>query len=78
MLTGDLDGPVYPKDPDAPICACFGLTRLDIEADVREGTDEPAPLHVAKARQPYEIVVNQVKKDRIVGYLATPKVQASR
>src|SRR5579859_1748664 len=27
--------PVYPKDPDAPICACFGVTRAEIEADVR-------------------------------------------
>lgn len=37
ITTGDLAKPVYPKNPDAPICACFGLTRQDIEADVREG-----------------------------------------
>jgi hypothetical protein len=29
---------VYPKDPSAPICACFGVTCDEIEADVREGT----------------------------------------
>lgn len=29
--------PVYPKDPEAPMCGCFGLTRDDVEADVREG-----------------------------------------
>jgi len=29
---------VYPKDPTAPICACFGLTCEEIEADVGEGT----------------------------------------
>src|SRR5262245_51487699 len=29
--------PVYPKDPSAPICSCFGLTLDDIEADVQEG-----------------------------------------
>jgi hypothetical protein len=27
---------------------------------------------------PYEIVVNEVKKDRIVGYLSTPKSQMAR
>jgi len=37
--------------------------------------NEPVQFYVAKARIPYEIVVNQVAKDRIVGYLATPKEQ---
>jgi DNA repair exonuclease SbcCD ATPase subunit len=40
--------------------------------------NEPVQFYVAKARQPYEIVVNQVKKDQIVGYLATPKDQVQR
>ena len=40
--------------------------------------NEPVQFYVSKARQPYELVVNEVKKDQIVGYLATPKVQASR
>jgi chromosome segregation ATPase len=40
--------------------------------------NEPLQFYVAKARQPYEIVVNEVRKNQIVGYLATPKVQASR
>jgi hypothetical protein len=35
--------------------------------------NEPVQFYVAKARQPYEIVVNEVHKDQIVGYLATPK-----
>ena len=38
VLAADLRRGVYPKDPDAPICACFGLTAADIEEDVREGT----------------------------------------
>jgi chromosome segregation ATPase len=37
--------------------------------------NEPVQFYVAKAKIPYEIVVNQVGKDRIVGYLATPKDQ---
>ena len=40
--------------------------------------NEPVQFYVAKARQPYEIVVNEVKKDQIIGYLTTPKVQATR
>jgi hypothetical protein len=32
----ELKSPVYPKDLDAPICACFGLIYEDVEADVHE------------------------------------------
>ncbi len=38
--------------------------------------NEPVQFYVAKAKGiPYEIVVNQIAKDRIVGYMATPKEQ---
>jgi chromosome segregation ATPase len=40
--------------------------------------NEPVQFYTAKARIPYEIVVNDVKKDNIVGYLSTPKVQSVR
>ena len=40
--------------------------------------NEPIQFYTSKARQPDEIVVNQVRKDTIVGYLATPKVQTGR
>jgi hypothetical protein len=40
--------------------------------------NEPIQFYTLAARQPYELVVNNVQKDRIVGYLATPKVQRSR
>jgi chromosome segregation ATPase len=40
--------------------------------------NEPVQFLTSRARQPYEIVVNEVKKDQIAGYLATPKVVASR
>jgi hypothetical protein len=29
--------PVYPKNPAAPLCACFGLTTDDVELDLLEG-----------------------------------------
>jgi hypothetical protein len=40
--------------------------------------NEPVQFYTSKARQPYEMVVNTVGKDRIQGYLATPKVQIAR
>jgi hypothetical protein len=38
-----------------------------------KSVNEPIQFYTSKAKQPYEIVVNQVNKDQIVGYLATPK-----
>jgi chromosome segregation ATPase len=40
--------------------------------------NEPVQFYVAKAAQPYELVVNTVGKDQISGYLATPKDRIPR
>lgn len=40
--------------------------------------NEPVQFYVAKAAQPYEIVVNSVGKDTISGYLSTPKDRIPR
>ncbi|HSU58917.1 MAG TPA: hypothetical protein VLI55_06365 [Bryobacteraceae bacterium] len=40
--------------------------------------NEPIQFYTSKAHQPDEIVVNEVRKNTIVGYLATPKVQTGR
>ncbi|MBL8175943.1 MAG: hypothetical protein JNK48_14800 [Bryobacterales bacterium] len=40
--------------------------------------NEPVQFYMAKARLPYELVVNEVRKDSIVGYLAAPKVRDLR
>jgi chromosome segregation ATPase len=40
--------------------------------------NEPVQLYVGGNLQPYEIVVNQVTKDHVMGYLATPKVKLAR
>ena len=40
--------------------------------------NEPVQFYTSKAKQPYELVVNSISKDLIVGYLATPKEQAAR
>jgi len=53
---------------------------LDVMADDKrvekkdKNLNEPVQFYVSGSRQPYELVVNEVKKDRIVGYLAVPKV----
>ncbi len=41
-------------------------------------TNEPVQLYVSGSHQPYEIVVNEVKKNEVIGYLSTPKVKAQR
>ena len=43
-----------------------------------KNVNEPVQFYTTKARQPYELVVNQVQKDLIVGYLSTPKEQSGR
>ena len=41
--------------------------------------NEPVQFYVAsKARQPYELVINQITKDSVSGYLAKPKVTVAR
>jgi chromosome segregation ATPase len=41
--------------------------------------NEPVQFYVSsKARQPYELVINEVKKDTIVGYLSAPKTQVAQ
>ena len=36
VAVGELNRAVYPKDPDAPLCACFGFTTDEVEADARD------------------------------------------
>jgi hypothetical protein len=51
------------------------LTADDKTVEKRDRTvNEPLQFLTSKARQPYELVVNDVKKDTIVGYLSVPKV----
>jgi len=57
---------------------------LELQVDDRKiekkdrQANEPLQFYVGHERQPHELVVNQVGKDQIVGYLATPKAPASR
>lgn len=40
--------------------------------------NEPVQFYVSGSRQPYEIVVNEIQKDKLTGYLATPKLITAR
>jgi chromosome segregation ATPase len=57
---------------------------LDIMADDKRvekkdrSVNEPVQFYTSKAHQPYELVVNQVDKNEVKGYLATPKVTIAR
>ena len=54
-----LVGPVFPMDPRAPVCACFGLTLAEIEADVAEG--HPRRVRELYARSQSEEASCQVR-----------------
>ena len=57
----------------------IAITADDATVDKKDkNINEPIQFYTKKARQPYEIVVNDVRKDTIVGYLATPKVSKDR
>ncbi len=58
---------------------------VDVMADDRltekkdKEIDEPVQFYTAKGgRTPYELVINKVEKDQIVGYLSMPKDRAAR
>ncbi|MGH9584077.1 MAG: hypothetical protein ACRD4O_14210, partial [Bryobacteraceae bacterium] len=55
------------------------VTADDKRVDKKNRTiNEPIQFYTKEYHQPDEIVVNQVSKNRIVGYLSTPKVQIPR
>lgn len=47
-----LNRAVYPKDPAAALCPCFGLTRDDVEADIAEGVPRRIRELLAKSKTP--------------------------
>jgi hypothetical protein len=52
VLVDELKGPVYPKDPDAPLCACFDFDYEDVLADARD--DKPTRIRELLARSQSE------------------------
>ena len=52
VTTAAFSHPVYPKDPSAPICACFGFTCEEVEQDVAEGGLTRVKALFAKSKSP--------------------------
>lgn len=40
-----------------------------------KNVNEPVQFYTSSARIPYEVVVNEIRKDQVIGYLAVPKVK---
>jgi len=57
---------------------------IELRADDRKiekkdrSINEPVQFFVGRNKQPHELVVNQIQKNAIVGYVAAPKVAAAR
>jgi hypothetical protein len=43
-----------------------------------KNTNEPVQFYLAGSRQPLELVVNEVTKDQISGYISAPKLMQAR
>lgn len=55
------------------------LIANDKRVEKRDRTvNEPVQFYMASARIPYEIVINEVRNDKIVGYLSAPKIRNPR
>jgi F0F1-type ATP synthase membrane subunit b/b' len=40
--------------------------------------NEPVQFYLARSAQPFELVINEVHKDKVIGYLAMPKAELAR
>jgi hypothetical protein len=52
VMRDELKALIYPFELDAPICACFGLSYDDVEADVRDGAPRRIRELLAKSKSP--------------------------
>jgi hypothetical protein len=47
-----INRPAYPKDPDGPLCACFGISANQILSEAREGKKDGIRSLKARAEGP--------------------------
>lgn len=52
ILVSELLRPIFPKDPQAPLCPCFGLTADDVDDDVRDGVPRRIRELAARSKGP--------------------------
>jgi hypothetical protein len=50
VTTDELRAPIYPKDLDAPLCACFGFTYDDVAADAQDSQPTRIRQLLAKSK----------------------------
>lgn len=50
--TDQVRGSAWPKDPDAPICSCFGMKAADVVADARDGRKDRVKELVERSKGP--------------------------
>lgn len=60
----ELRAPVYPKDPDAPICPCFGLKAQDVAADAQAGNPAGVRMLIERCRTQGEICATRAANGR--------------
>ncbi|MFM7055318.1 MAG: hypothetical protein ACKO2P_00200 [Planctomycetota bacterium] len=71
VLLAQLRQPLYPKSPSAAVCACFGMTLDDIEADLRDGQPRRIRELYAKSRS----AAAQCERLSMDGRCCLPEVQ---
>jgi hypothetical protein len=49
---GPLNSPAYPKNPEAPVCPCFGIPAGEVLADAREGRKDRMKDLVERSKGP--------------------------
>ena len=65
--------------PAARLSAAIEVIADDKRVEKKDrNVNEPVQFLLSRATQPYELVVNDIKKDMIVGYVAAPKVQQTQ
>ena len=67
----ELIKPVYPKDPDAPICPCFSATTEVIEQDLAEGS----VLRTRKLVEQSKSAAARCKTMSVTGHSCAAEVQ---
>jgi hypothetical protein len=50
ITASEIVRPIWPKDPSAPICGCFGFAATDIETDVATGSVVATREAVARSK----------------------------
>jgi hypothetical protein len=73
QLVGNISVMVRKTDPKRNQFTLAIITDDKVVEKRDRSINEPVQFYVSHGRQPYELVVNEVQRERIIGYLAVPK-----